>query len=314
MIACGDSSGSIDDATTASDGTSAQVTGSSSDGTTGAQDTGGTDWRRICDGSDQLRMVVRGEVDSCELTCLLTDLGARYLYVRGDCTYWANIWTADVPWSDTKTGVLTLEQEEALSRQLHYDRWPELAGVYLTGQDLGFPGGRVYSDGEATIACAYGCQEDILGPEVLVELSRPVNDLIRELWDAGESLPDTAPMRVDVFGSTGVVPPLDDPEACAAVWPFDIDPDAWARWEDDTLTTQSILVDDPDLAAQLREVRRLYRDGPVPLADCDPLRVGLELTFYEEQDPSTGYLLWTRDALPMEEPDGGVSVPPPPQN
>ncbi|WP_434419405.1 hypothetical protein [Nannocystis pusilla] len=111
--ACGGDKGSE----TESGATDATFTGATEGPTTGLT-AGEAEWRRICDGSQELRLAVRADGNVfIPTTSIAHELGRSYLYVRGDCRYWvASRARPELParfnadnWQVTRTGVLTPE-------------------------------------------------------------------------------------------------------------------------------------------------------------------------------------------------------------
>lgn len=132
----------------------------------------------------------------------LGDIGHRAVPDRipADCRYTV----ADVSesnlrnWKVTHTGVLTEATEEQLSRELLFERWDELAGLYL-GPDN--PGGYEiqYFNGDSAIRCELGCSSDVDAPQVLRELSPVALAWILRLQQEGAPMNPTDPMRIDIL-------------------------------------------------------------------------------------------------------------------
>lgn len=205
------------------------------------------EWRSICDGSDELRLAFRngGGGGGCAGSCLQFEIGWSYLYVRGDCRYWVDDRSEDSWTGEARTGVLTDDEEESLSRVLHYDSWPEIArerGGLMTGSY------HFLSDGEVTIDFTPGDTRD---PPDLSEAGEAVSRWTEQLRAQGDPLDASAPVRVDVFKAQDVEPPTD--ESCELLWPFAIDPDplAWTQSE----LARSRLVADPEVARAMRAFR-----------------------------------------------------------
>ena len=142
------------------------------------------EWRRICDGSDELRLAFRaaGGGGWCARGCLFFELGPTFLYVRGDCQYWVSesfegVWTGRA-----RTGRLSAEDEDALSRALNFDAWPELAHE-RAGATV--EGGSTFSDGTSSIQFAPGVSSD---PVELIEADEAIGGWLKRLWDDGEAM------------------------------------------------------------------------------------------------------------------------------
>ena len=278
----------------------------------------GAGWRRICDGSQELKLAVRTGGFEGGSTYLANELGRSYLYVRGDCTYW--VATVSQPknpdgftlsaWQVTHAGTLTPAAEQELSQELLYDRWPELAGHYRFPTN---PGGLVieYSDGEATIVCDLACSQEVDAPQELKDLTAVANTWMDRLWDLGEGVAAGEPLRVDVLRTSfdGAPPLTDDP--CARVWEFDLDPAAVARGPDDA--PASHLVSDAAVVSEMRALRDDYLAG-LPEPACNYVFQDGALLLYQAAAPMVALSLWMRDGVPFETVDGRIALPPPPKS
>ncbi|GEM_PF-2200868 len=308
----GQSTESSDDFGSSSEEGSTETSGTETTGTettgTPTESTGGDSWRRICDGSQVLRMALVLTGGGLLETELFREVGFNYLYVRGDCRYWALDQVGRPPWQDTRTGVLTLEQEEALSRSLLYDRWPELEGKYPAGgyYDAGF---LMAYDGKHAIWCR--CDTEITGPAELSDgtFTTNVESWWEELWTQGDPI-DGGALRV-ILTKIERATPVD---TCAQpAWPFAWDPDEIAVPQESSSGEwgQSARIDDPVRVDEFRMLRTTYRDGDVPM-ECNPLlQVGM-LSFQHE-DPTIAYTLVMRDSVPLEDDRGLIQIPKPPE-
>jgi hypothetical protein len=265
------------------------------------------EWRRICDGSLGLKLAVRLVGHEQVPTEIGHELGSESLYIRGDCRYWASAPAmSSLPdWQVTRTGLLTAEREEQLSRALHYARWGELAGLYL---GPGNPGGYEiqYSDSVSTIRCELGCTSDVDAPDELMALTAVARDWSRRLWDEGEPLGAEDPLRVDILRVELPEPVVDN--HCAREWPFSFDPTPLARGMNDSLLSSRLLADGAS-AAELRALREQHLSGAVPPGTCNPPLQNSPFVFYEPAAPNVALSLWMRDAVPLEVAAGGVPLP-----
>lgn len=86
--------------------------------------------RRICDGSDGIRLALGhgGGGEPAPYTSVLSELGYDFLYVDGGCHYWAHkpLSAADeyYLWRPYREGVLTLADEQRLHDAVNYDGFP----------------------------------------------------------------------------------------------------------------------------------------------------------------------------------------------
>ncbi|MCY0988057.1 hypothetical protein OV203_13045 [Nannocystis sp. ILAH1] len=302
-----DSGGAMNTTTDTGTSTEPSVPTGPTDTTSESTDTEGT-WRRICDGSDALRLTLRTVGGELVHTELLRELGWSYLYVRGDCRYWvmgddqSNLQY----WRVTHTGTLSAEQEEELSRAVNYDRWAELAGHYFVPESENSPGYEIqYSDGVSTIRCAEMCPPAADAPDVLKDMTKPAREWIPRLWKEGESMEPGAPLRVDVLRLPSSQP-LDEDE-CALAWTFALDPKSISRGNDDP--PGSVAIADGDTTSKLRSLREQYLAGDVSPGMCNPVLLDGPFRFYEPADVLTGFSLWMRDAIPFETADGRVEIP-----
>lgn len=259
--------------------------------------TGEETWAEICDGSDELRLAMAltggGTVDNE----IVREIGVAYLYVRGTCEYWVLPTIDGVLWPDARTGVLDPPAEEELSRALGYGRLDEIAGNWGANEDDGAT--LLVSDGTSTVSCYAGCE---LGP-VAARVLWGQLERLEPLWENSE--PYAGPLRISVVGwADSVVDELGVP------WPLERDP--WSIAVDgDTeqgFEAPSILIDDPDEVAALRELRRQYRDDDLPLGIPNALHAYGHLSFTSE-DGQDLFQLWIRDALPLEDEDGAIALP-----
>ena len=239
-------------------------------------------------------------------TVIAHELGMPFLYVRGDCRYWVvdSFPETLTDWKVARTGVLTPEREEQLSRALLFDRWSELAGFYA---GPGNPGGyeRQYSDGTSTIRCELNCSSEVDAPQLLKDLNPVANQWFAALWAEGEPLAATAPVRVDIFR----VELPEPPDACFIEWPFSLPPAPLSRDMNTPQPWSSRLVEDEAMASQLRALRQHYITDDLPPGQCNPVIKNGPMAFFEPAAPNVVYTLWMRDAVPLESPGSGIPLP-----
>ncbi len=110
----------------------------------------------ICSGSDEVQLFYRvmpswGRLGAGEY--VLYENGDEYLVVDGECQYWAlQMNKPEGAWSSVRTGYLTDEEAENLSRDVRYGGLDELAGYYRQRGTYDYPR-REITDGRHVVAC-----------------------------------------------------------------------------------------------------------------------------------------------------------------
>lgn len=295
----GSSSGGPDTSSGGPDTSGDEPTGSSGDPPTGT--TGDDAWARICDGSQELRLAIVLGGGGNVANEIEREIGFYYLYVRGTCEYYVlPPESSEMRWPDAHTGVLDLATEEALSRAFDYGGLAELAGSYKT---LGLSDGTTLqvSDGTNTVWCYGGCEE---GPPAAQALWSTFHPWIDDLWAKGEPL--LGALRVSVIGLPG-----EAVDAESALWPLMADP--WSIAVDGSQSSEfpTVLIDAGDDLAILHAERKKYREGDLPPGEPNPLKLGGNLVYHDISGQDL-FNLWIRDALPIEDEDGKIHLPPPP--
>jgi hypothetical protein len=244
--------------------------------------------RRICDGSDGIRLAHWFPVDPTRVpafTAELYELGTEFLYVDGHCHYWMQEpQTTDRfgNWRAYREGQLTAAQETALHDAVSYDDFT--AGAPLCKGPLSQDGSpeRLW-DGRTVYSCNGILQAPVDWP-MRIEL-------------AATTAPMTGPMRVMVG--------LEDvgPGAPIYAWPLAGTP---AEYQIDYAASMdfglSTLVTDAAEVAALRSLRdRAIADGiAAPGHFYDAI--------YVEPD---GTVMSMRDEVPFANRAGGLWAPPP---
>lgn len=292
------------DPETSSSGSDSDSSGSSSDtldpDSTGSSTTGDEGFARICDGTEELRLAMVLGGGGQVANEIEREIGFYYLYVLGTCQYFALPADSGQLWPDAHTGTLDEAAEEALSLALDYGNLADVAGSWGT-EGVSDGSTLVVSDGTVSMACYAGCEDGPAGARALwAELGR-----IDALWAEGEPL--DGPVRVSVIGWADST--IDE---LGAPWPLPIDP--WSIAIDGNVDPApqagtSVLIDDDAQAATLRELRRQHRDGELPDDVINALEAYGHLTFLDEGSDDL-FQLWMRDALPIEEANGLIPLPP----
>ncbi len=237
---------------------------------------------RICDGTDALRLVVRGgpgEEASAPAERFANELGTEYLYVTGTCTYFVRPAHALA----AHTGTLDAATETALADALAFDELAALEGVYP--DDAGSLVS--ISDGTHTVACGNDCDGATAG------VRAAVRSWTQQLWETGVAY--DGPLRVVVNARQ----PSDLSIVDADAWQGTSTlaalayPTPFEYW----VGSSTVLADLND-TAWLRQV--------VDTADS-PM-----VTFVEgPSGAEVAYEVWIRDALPFENALGLVAAPVP---
>jgi hypothetical protein len=263
--------------------------------------TGEAGFARICDGSPGLRLAMVLGGGGTVANEIEREIGFFYLYVLGTCEYFALPAEGSALWPDAHTGTLDPATEEELSRALDYGHLADVAGSWDTA---GVSDGStlLVSDGVRTMACYAGCED---GPEGARALWAELG-WIDELWAAGE--PFSGPLRLSVIGWVdSTIDELGGP------WPLAIDP--WSIARDGNVDPppeagETVLLDDADDVATLRELRRQYREDDLPQDVINALQAYGHLTFLDAGGQDL-FQLWMRDSLPIEDENGLIDLPEP---
>lgn len=230
--------------------------------------------RRICDGTDAIRLAVRTLVDSTRVRAFkqaLYELGTSFLYVDGRCRYWVQDPNEDSfrPWRAYHHGTLTESQEQRLHAAVSYDdvtKGPPCVGPFATD---GSP--TSVWDGKNTVICA---------GQVQAEFDWPMR---AELFSEGTEL--AGAVRVEV-GQDSV-----PPKAKIYDWPL-IDPPSYYETDygEASENGHSKLVDDAGEASAVRAFREQV------LADVTKTPESpFDIVFVSPQ----GYVMSFRDDLPF---------------
>lgn len=237
------------------------------------------------------------------------DLGSHWLFVDGQCRYWANVMDQGTDWLPVHGGVLGEEDERALASDFHYSEWRDLQGDW--GGENALPDGSVmvFHDGEKRVTCAAPCFRDS-APTARAEAVRSMalrkSHWVTDLYARGAET-NSAQMRLVTYpGNSAAEPEFDaTPQDVAAVeWPLSNPIQSVAVSPDLPFIGfgESFLVNDLDAVTALRRDRARF------------LRGELGPTYYEamvtaERGSSLRYFLYFRDVIPLENDRGLVPVP-----
>jgi hypothetical protein len=264
----------------------------------------------ICDGSDGLRLAYR--TTAPQVWHVFPEMkvrwapGISFLYVDGRCHFWVRPIdgydeTADTGISrdryvETREGVLTAEEADALGRDLGYGDWGAIDREVFTAGSGTHPGHIEMWAGGQYFRCVRSCGHEV--PTALVQRAEAWAD---RLYD--RAAPMTGPLRGRAFiwgdpavGSTFPVPPVVTPTPIDR--PTVLLERAVSLGEGQTLDYGGApLITDPDEVALWRGLWRdfihnehAYWSGP-----------------FVVDAAGTIYQFSIRDALPFEDEDGLVT-------
>jgi hypothetical protein len=261
--------------------------------------TGEPGWAEICDGSAGLRLAMVLGGGGLVANEIEREIGFRYLYVLGTCEYFVLPSIDGVRWPDARTGVMDPATEEQLSRALGYAAIADIAGSW-SSESVADGSTLLVSDGLHTVACYAGCEE---GPEAARALWSELH-WIDTLWMEGEAY--GGPLRISVIGWIDAT--LDE---LGVPWPLPMDP--WSIALDGAVDPapqagETLLIDDPEQVATLRELRRQYREDEISDDIPNALQAYGHLTFTNEGGQDL-FQLWMRDSLPIEDEAGLIPLP-----
>ena len=253
----------------------------------------------FCDGSTQLKLALVktsccGTVDSF----LDTQVGADYLYVTGDCRYWARKYVSNPGWSPARTGTLSQDEVRRLADEVGHGQYATFQPLYDVETGIFGPLYSTLYDGDAAVRCKDVCYEGHpTAPVAVQEMWSAATSWIERLWEMGAT--PSGGMRVEVVKLVGDVEW--QVEACVPLWPFALDPE-WVVNQG----TPSVLVSDPMLTTELREWWLAYRDDPM---GCNGLTSGSSVGFVSNTESNVLYRLALREALPIEDDTGSIVIP-----
>lgn len=243
--------------------------------------------RRICDGSDEVRLAVRvmakpGRVRAYNQP--LYELGTSFLYVDGRCHYWVQAPAVDdsyALWRGYREGVLSEEQEGRLHDLASYNDVSR--GIRCEGA--------LATDG-SPLAVWDGRGERYCNGQADVEIDWPMRT---ELYELGTEL--SGPMRIEV--GQDAVPP---DKAVVYDWPLAASPEAYEISYGDALSGfgRSKLVSDPADTAALRALRDRFLSGVLATPGY---------YFGVVYVTPRGYAMSMRDHLPFTHAEDGLWSP-----
>jgi hypothetical protein len=254
--------------------------------------------QKICDGTADLRFAARIVGRYGLQPDMMAQIGASYLYVRGDCVYWVN--TQVGAYVQTKQGQLSDDDERSLSADFGYGNWDVLQSSYV-GSGPSHSSLILY-DGRRSVACAEeACNP--YGPDMghtLVSRLEPAFRTWLQVLDAqGSPFSGNIRALVRSFESRETV--ADAKMGMYLVkWAF-----SWplaslaGTFESDGSVCAMARADD------LRSLRDKFVVGGAVIVPGSNIR--LESFVVQDGDNDHTYNeLWFRDFLPLEQDGGGI--------
>jgi hypothetical protein len=259
---------------------------------------------QICDGSSGLRLAMRlwcpGWNEAGRL--FIAELGYRYLFVDGQCHYWA--WgIGDGPhdfWYPTREGQLSPEDAAALASDLRYSSWDEL--VPWPFSDCSDCCTTVLHDQSRAFSCYGDCGVALAQGDALLKAqevhaaTEAADDWLLRLYNAGT--PVDGPMRILVIE-------VGAPATLTSVpWPLaePIEDFIVTESGDPFAAPPSFLITDPGEIQILRQLRQQLIDGQLGNDGDDHILI-------ESQGTELPRALYMRDTVPLEDATGHVPEP-----
>ena len=257
----------------------------------------------LCDGNDTLWIGYQrfdGIGEGGAGNTLFEENGRVFFLIDDTCRYYAYDGTVGGnsfgELADIRSGVLSSEEASEISERLRMDRFDALKGksYYDGALDCG---GAILFNADGVFSCDCGCPSF----DQPAAMTAAAEEIVKELTAMGEPLDGllrtvTVPHVSECEGFTSAYLPAELPQAP----PSGFDPSASAIPECSYLhdnATQSVLLDG-EVAAALRELRRVYREmlfesaGSIGVNRI-PLQVGEDL-----------YDVYLRDYIPSENENG----------
>jgi len=259
----------------------------------------------LCDGSDGLRfsaVVVAGNVNPEQL--VRWELGARFLFVQGNCKYWVSGPNVPTLFEHYHTGTLSDAERVALQDAFLWGHWEEdgLIGHWVRGAGEFDLSSVLFQSPEGEIVCDGGCGAESNPPEVF-QIRDAVQPMVEQLWNSGQAYEGA--LRIQATVDRGALSGLEP-----AIWPLDwslseivIEPEEEGYLQ----PGMSTLVSDPDESLALRAMWDDYNSSMPSLSSLWK-RLGA-LPVEDPRAPDILFGVVMRDTLPFEEDNGLVTLP-----
>jgi hypothetical protein len=273
----------------------------------------------ICDGSSGLRFATTSSIDPTAIAVashVLYDLGAHWIYIDGQCHYWAHINNAPGDdWRPVREGTLSPDEVAAIEARFHFGEWTALRGGWGVPDATTHSSVENFYDDRTLIQCLNCCgdapSDKRAGFSKVCDMALARFELVQQLYDAGADV-RSGPMRLLAY--PGVYPDEDPSEertpthVMAFDWPLSPSLDSFALPKKQIGPSSSLsfgdahlIVDEAGVAA-LREARHKYLSG-----ELGPTFSNMMVT--SEPGSERRYAVYFRDAIPLENERGLVPRP-----
>jgi hypothetical protein len=226
------------------------------------------------------------------------------MFINGQCHFWAMSWgNTDMlaAWGASHEGQLDAGTERMLAIDSQYGDWNALKGRWgLPENSDGTP--LVYHDTERTIACISPCENPAPtdGPARFLQVQRMYRtqiEWVAKLYEQGA--PSSGPMRIAVFRQQD----NSYPGLQRVAWPLSVPLESVVDEVVNAQVSGSHLIDRADDTTALRDLRSKLRSGAL---GPDYGLVAIQ----NDQNPSTPFLLYARDAVSaLEDAQGLIPIP-----
>jgi hypothetical protein len=247
---------------------------------------------------------------------VLYDLGVHWVYIDGQCHYWAHVNSAPGDdWRPVREGTLNPDQVATIEARFSFGEWRTLRGGWGVPDATSHSSPEIFYNDQALIQCLNCCGEAPSDKRAefgkVCDMALARFELVQQLYDAGADV-KAGPMRVLTY--PGVYPDEDPSEertpthVRAFDWPFSQPLDDFALPKKQigpssslTFGDAHLVVDEAGVAA-LRQARYAYLSG-----ELGPTFSNMMVT----SEPGSGkrYAIYFRDAIPLENERGLVPKP-----
>jgi hypothetical protein len=246
-----------------------------------------------------VRTLVSGPSDM--LATVMSELNPPFLFVDGNCRYWARGGSGGISdrWYPIREGVLDARTELELARAMHYEQWPQLEGGFGTIVN-DHPVAVVFHNRDHSFACADPCRT----PKANDGASAFAH--VRQVFEAHSSwIERLYSTGTESRGSVRVALWAQRDSQLAGVqrlaWPGPQSVSSVAKMLPDkgVLPGTSLRIDDQTTVSALREFRRLLLSGQLG-STYGPIAIE------NDEAPFTPFILYFRDAIGELEGDVGL--------
>ncbi|AWV88286.1 hypothetical protein [Bradymonas sediminis] len=252
----------------------------------------------LCDGSEDIRLAYRtgggGMISPGHK--LMSENGSSFLYVDGQCRYWAfpreDDGVSDNTWSEVATGELSAEQEAELKDELSVVEWQRWDQEGFQENPANDGGAATFWMPNTTFSCSGGC-----GSGERNEIHQNVRSWMGKLAKRGE------PVRSDVRILAEVVPESvlrQNREHPVQPAPAGLDLGAHAFEAGDHYCAGNGVLVSGEAANTLRRYRREYAHGEHGAFWYSYLPI--------EAVDGQQYMVYMRDTTPLEAANGLVKL------